>query len=170
LAGGDHDLLDEISGDSGGGSVAGPHHALVHLHQVLLLHSKTALLPKSLPASLSPSLRCLHALPSSPSCPAPSPSAPLLGAAIASFRAGGGWCEGRGGARVFSGFWSGRPVPFLCFRFCFGVDRLLKTLGGEGEGAVPHLKSSLPFSFEFFLYVNFSKARDFLPCDFYHTS
>lgn len=35
---GDHDLLNDISGDSGRGSIA-PHHALVHLHQVLLLHS-----------------------------------------------------------------------------------------------------------------------------------
>ena len=33
------DLLDEISGDSGRGSSIAPHHALVHLHQVLLLHS-----------------------------------------------------------------------------------------------------------------------------------
>lgn len=35
-------LLDEIGGDRGRGGVA-PNHALVHLHQVLLLlHSKTA--------------------------------------------------------------------------------------------------------------------------------
>lgn len=38
LGRGDHDLLNEISGDSGRGSIS-PHHALVHLHQVLLLHS-----------------------------------------------------------------------------------------------------------------------------------
>jgi hypothetical protein len=78
---GDHDLLDEISGDSGRGSIAAPHHSLVHLHQVLLLHSKTALLPKSLPPSLSPGLRSLHPplLPSARLLPLPaSPSAPLL--------------------------------------------------------------------------------------------
>lgn len=38
LGRGDHDLLNEISGDGGRGSIS-PHHALVHLHQVLLLHS-----------------------------------------------------------------------------------------------------------------------------------
>jgi hypothetical protein len=40
FGGGDDDLLNEISGDRGRGSGVATHHALVHLHQVLLLHSK----------------------------------------------------------------------------------------------------------------------------------
>ena len=57
---GHHDLLDVIGGDSGRGCVA-PNHALVHLHQVvllLLLHSKTTTAAKSLP---SPACSSLHA-------------------------------------------------------------------------------------------------------------
>jgi hypothetical protein len=136
LAGVDHDLLDEISGDSGGGSVAAPHHALVHLHQVLLLlHSKTALLPKSLPP-----------LPvSRPALPTPRP--PFFLTRLPGsfpFRPSAGSCSSfpfeqeaagakgeaaqaqRGFAWVFWGFWSGRPVSF----FGFGMDRFLKTVEG----------------------------------------
>ena len=109
---GHHDLLDVIGGDSGRGCVA-PNHALVHLHQVLLLllHSKTADTAKSLP---SPACSSLHAAAAAAVSSPAQQLLPLRGC----FRAGG-WRKGgdwRGGFRL--GFWrrwerggfGGRPV------------------------------------------------------------
>jgi len=121
---GHHDLLDVIGGDSGRGCVA-PNHALVHLHQVLLLllHSKTAATAKSLP---SPACSSLHAAAAAVSSPAQQ-LLPLRGCFRAGGRRKGGDWRGGGFARGFdgdeSGGFGGRPVlallPLLVLCFWF---------------------------------------------------
>ena len=109
---GHHDLLDVIGGDSGRGCVA-PNHALVHLHQVLLLllHSKTADTAKSLP---SPACSSLHAAAAAAVSSPAQQLLPLRGCFRAGGRRKGGDWRGGGFARGFdgdeSGGFGGRPV------------------------------------------------------------
>ena len=122
---GHHDLLDVIGGDSGRGCVA-PNHALVHLHQVLLLllHSKTADTAKSLP---SPACSSLHAAAAAAVSSPAQQLLPLRGCFRAGGRRKGGDWRGGGFARGFDGdesgggFWgqAGRLPSslFLCCAF-----------------------------------------------------
>jgi hypothetical protein len=97
---GDHDLLDVIGGDWGRGGVA-PNHALVHLHQVLLLlHSKTTTAAKSLRPVRPPAVYT----PPPPPPPVLLLRRSLFPSAVAFEQAAGEKVEtGEGGFRL--GFW-----------------------------------------------------------------